>query len=154
MHRTRTRMLIAAGLMTAVAIGFFSAIGIVAQDATPTPAPGRATVGSGTPSPSLASGGPEASPENPSGPVIDLVDIAFNPKGFSIRANTPTVITLVNQGVAVHTFDIDELNVHSGDLQPGQSTTVTIDAPPGTYAYFCAIPGHREAGMVGTLTVK
>jgi nitrite reductase (NO-forming) len=140
MQRTRSRILIAAGLMTVIAVGFFSAIGIFAQDATPTPLSG-------------ASSGPTASPGNPSGPVIDLVDIAFNPRGFSIPANTPTVVTLVNQGAVVHNFTIDELNVHSGDMQPGQSTTVTIDAPAGTYTYYCAIPGHRAAGMVGTLTV-
>jgi uncharacterized cupredoxin-like copper-binding protein len=142
MHRTRTRILIAAGLMTAIAVGFFSAIGIFAQDATPAP------------SPSLASSSPEASPGNPSGSVIDLVDIAFSPNAFTIAANTPTLVRLVNQGVAVHNFNIDELNVHSGDIQPGQATAVTINAPIGTYTYSCSIPGHRGAGMVGILTVK
>jgi nitrite reductase (NO-forming) len=152
MHRTRIRLLIAAGLMTVIAVGFFSAIGIFAQDATPAPAPARTTANTRTPSHSLAASGPTASPGNPSGPVIDLVDVAFHPKGFSLPANTPTVVTLVNRGAVVHNFTIDELNVRSGDLQPGQSTTVTVDAPAGVYTYYCAIPGHRAAGMVGTLT--
>lgn len=32
------------------------------------------------------------------------------------------------------------------------STSVTLK--PGTYHYFCTVPGHRQAGMEGTLTVK
>jgi uncharacterized cupredoxin-like copper-binding protein len=31
---------------------------------------------------------------------------------------------------------------------------VEIKAQPGEYRIDCDIPGHREAGMVGTLVVK
>lgn len=34
------------------------------------------------------------------------------------------------------------------------STSTTVNLKPGTYHYYCTIPGHREAGMEGTLTVK
>jgi plastocyanin len=33
-------------------------------------------------------------------------------------------------------------------------TSVSAELAPGTYHYFCTVPGHREAGMEGTLTVK
>ncbi len=36
----------------------------------------------------------------------------------------------------------------------GGSKTLTLDLKAGTYKFFCTVPGHRMAGMEGTLTVK
>ena len=36
----------------------------------------------------------------------------------------------------------------------GGSKTLTLNLKPGTYKFFCTVPGHREAGMEGTLTVS
>ncbi len=39
------------------------------------------------------------------------------------------------------------------EANPGAPDSGTIVLPPGTYTYYCDIPGHRQAGMQGTLTV-
>ena len=42
--------------------------------------------------------------------------------------------------------------VKTGAIAPGASATLTVDAAKaGSYTFFCPIPGHRQAGMQGTL---
>jgi mono/diheme cytochrome c family protein len=36
----------------------------------------------------------------------------------------------------------------------GGVSTVSVDLRPGRYTFYCTLPGHREAGMQGTLTVR
>ncbi len=36
----------------------------------------------------------------------------------------------------------------------GGTQTLSLNLKPGTYKFYCSVPGHRMAGMEGTLTVK
>lgn len=80
-------------------------------------------------------------------------DIFFVPDTITIPADTPVTLALPNEGQAPHNFSIDELGIDI-DIAPGDTQNVDMNAPAGTYEFYCDIPGHRQAGMVGTLIVE
>jgi plastocyanin len=108
----------------------------------------------------MAGGGGEATPEAQAAAAttefaVEAIDIAYDVKSLEIPANTDVTITITNNGVAVHDFNIEGTDIASGFINGGGSTaTVTVNLAPGEYTFFCSVPGHRAAGMVGTLTVK
>jgi hypothetical protein len=61
---------------------------------------------------------------------------------------------IVNKDPFPHSFDIDSLDIHV-QLLPSSTTAVAISPTgPGRIEFYCGVPGHREAGMVGTLGVE
>lgn len=120
----------------------------------PTPPPGAAAAEDAAAADTGAAttdGGDAAAAD--SGITIAMHDIYFDPTDFTIPADTPTEVHFVNEGAAVHDFTIDALGIHVS-LNPGESATETITAPAGEYEYYCSVPGHKEAGMVGKLIVS
>ena len=79
-------------------------------------------------------------------------DIFFEPTELTIPANTNVKFILPNDGAAAHDFSIDDLDIQV-DIAPGDTKEVIVNAPAGTYEFYCNVPGHKAAGMVGTLTV-
>jgi uncharacterized cupredoxin-like copper-binding protein len=79
-------------------------------------------------------------------------DIYFEPEELEIPADTDVTVSLPNEGVALHNFAIDELGIDV-DIAPGATEETVINAPAGEYEYYCNVPGHKAAGMSGTLTV-
>ena len=116
------------------------------QDGTPSASPMASPVGSPVASP--VAGHPATAI------TVEMIDIAFNPTEVTIPADTDVTVNLPNKGVLPHNFNIDEVNVHSGDVPGGGSTALTLNLPAGTYEYYCNIPGHAESGMVGELIVQ
>jgi uncharacterized cupredoxin-like copper-binding protein len=85
--------------------------------------------------------------------ALTMVDIAFDPKRFSVPAESNVALTLTNDGALPHNFSVDALGIDV-DVAAGANGEATITGAAGTYEYYCDIPGHKEAGMVGTLIVE
>jgi outer membrane protein assembly factor BamB len=85
--------------------------------------------------------------------LVTAVDIGFDPTELSIAADTGVTITVVNKGVLQHDLVIEGTDFKTPLLNGGESAELEVNLPAGTYTYFCSVPGHREAGMEGTLTV-
>ncbi|MGQ0605144.1 MAG: cupredoxin domain-containing protein [Anaerolineales bacterium] len=81
--------------------------------------------------------------------------MSYDPVTLTAQVGQPVSIKFENVGALEHTFLIDELNVKSDKVQPGQTATLTFTPDTaGTYMIYCDVLGHKEAGMVGTLTVN
>jgi hypothetical protein len=73
--------------------------------------------------------------------------------GWWVKCGQVLGLFVVNKDDIGHTFDIDSLDIHV-ELPPNSTTAVAIKpTTPGSLEFFCRISGHREAGMVGTITV-
>jgi plastocyanin len=85
--------------------------------------------------------------------AIVAKDLAFEPKQVSVAAGAVN-LTLTNEGVVVHSLVFDG-PPKFGKLETahGEEATATTNLPPGTYGFYCDQPGHRGAGMEGTLVV-
>jgi uncharacterized cupredoxin-like copper-binding protein len=46
------------------------------------------------------------------------------------------------------------VNAKGAVVQNGGTSKFTVSLKPGTYTFYCSVPGHREGGMLGKLTVK
>ncbi len=83
-------------------------------------------------------------------------ELAYTSTSETAKAGNVTV-EFKNPQALTHDVAIENSNgeeVGATELIADGSDTTSVDLKPGTYTYFCTVPGHREAGMEGTLTVK
>jgi uncharacterized cupredoxin-like copper-binding protein len=102
---------------------------------------------------------------------VDMNEFMFEPKTMTVPAGQQITLNLKNSGAIEHDFIILKKGVvipgkfdhekQMGDvylhamLDAGKAGTFTFTAPTeaGEYQVICGIPGHFQAGMIGTLTV-
>ena len=66
-------------------------------------------------------------------------------------------ISFTNAAPLEHNFTIASSSgavVGATPTFQGGSKTLTVSLKAGTYKFYCTVPGHRAAGMEGTLTVR
>jgi uncharacterized cupredoxin-like copper-binding protein len=80
--------------------------------------------------------------------------LKFDKTTLDAKAGNVT-IDLDNPSTTPHAVAIEGNGVNeSSETVTSSKTSVSADLKPGTYTFFCPVPGHRQAGMEGTLTVK
>jgi plastocyanin len=86
--------------------------------------------------------------------TMSAVEFAFQPSSVRVASGSVT-FNLRNDGQFPHNiqFDGQDAPVFADNLTAGQSASATVNLAPGTYTYYCPVDGHRDRGMVGTLTV-
>ena len=77
----------------------------------------------------------------------------FDQAELRARVGETVALRLENTDTQVHYFDIDTLDVHVPMPTGTPALALFTPTAPGTYTFYCRIPGHTEAGMKGTLIV-
>ena len=85
-------------------------------------------------------------PADPNGQLAYASKQALSPAG-------ELEVKMVNESTTPHDIVIDGKG--KGEVvQGGGTSTFTASYTAGKYEYYCSVPGHKEGGMTGTLTVK
>ena len=98
-----------------------------------------------------------------SGPVesIDVSSpadgsLVYQPDGLQAKPGN-VAITYDNPSAVPHSIAVATSNGNVlGQVSPfsgGKQTVTLSNLAPGKYVFYCTVPGHREAGMQGDLTV-
>jgi plastocyanin len=137
-------VLVAAGVLVAACGGGNSNSGSQAA-ATPTSTPAAAAK---SPSGTSASGTVSLAPKDD--------QLMFDTSNLTAKAGKVTVKFTNNAALSHNVVLINAANKVLGKTPTfdGGTKSFSVTLKPGTYTYYCSVPGHRQAGMQGTLTVK
>jgi plastocyanin len=132
----------------ALAVAALAGCGSSSNSNTTSSAPAAAT-GTGTTAAAPAVGEKLALEANPQG------QLKYDKT--SLTAKSPTVtVEFTNKAELAHNVTIESSSGSIVGKTPtfsGGTKPLTLSLKPGSYKFFCSVPGHRMAGMEGTLTV-
>jgi len=83
--------------------------------------------------------------------ALQMRNTAYSTTTLSVPSHQVTLY-VTNEDLFWHTVTIDQLGV---DLKVpvGSHRRITVAGSPGTYTFYCRIPGHAQAGMKGVLII-
>jgi plastocyanin len=103
----------------------------------------------------------DSEPPSPPPGTIAMREYEFVPKHATVdRGDT---ITVANQGKIAHNLVVEKRTDPLGKVEKligtdtflgGRSESLRVDLPPGSYTIVSSVPGQRQLGMYGTLTVR
>ncbi|MFZ6004278.1 MAG: cupredoxin domain-containing protein [Actinomycetota bacterium] len=110
-----------------------------------------------SPHSTMSGGGPhdEVSDVAPGSQRIEVTaaNLEFDPDEITVTAGEDFAIVLTSHDL-LHDFNVEGVEGHvSADTGDTVAGGFRVDEP-GTYTFYCAVEGHREAGMEGTLVVE
>jgi plastocyanin len=105
------------------------------------------------------SGGGGSSYKEPTGQAqttlaIECGNFFFDPKDPEVPAGIVAIKLESTEGIHTLVFDNDKVPGFKLEASgSGKTDQLKVNLKPGKYTFYCDIPGHREGGMEGTLTV-
>jgi uncharacterized cupredoxin-like copper-binding protein len=109
--------------------------------------------------------------------AVEMTDFAYSPSSITFPAGQPVTLTVENIGNIEHDFVVQKIDATTEVIQDsgsdahhahgeeqnydlhvsagaGETSILQLTvSEPGTYEIFCSVEGHKEAGMIGELTV-
>jgi plastocyanin len=87
--------------------------------------------------------------------AADKSALKFDKSSLTAKAGKVT-LEMANPSQVPHAVAIkgNGVDVDGKTVGNGETSTASTDLKPGTYTFYCPVPGHEAAGMKGTLTVN
>ena len=93
--------------------------------------------------------------ETPNAITVEGTEFSFHPSEITVMKGEQVTIIFKHVGKIAHNLVIGEFGVRTDTILRGKKDALTFTpTKTGTFPFWCAVPGHRDAGMEGKLIVK